>query len=93
MRRRRSPSRQKRSSAARLKKGVMSANPSNRIRSAEDAALGFYYQAYFAFLTLLEQTGDDAGVGVERLDDVELKVDGHCLLYQLKHSIKAAPPH
>ncbi len=70
----------------------MSANPSGSTHSAEDAALGFYYQTYFAFLTLLQQTGDDAGVGIERLDDVELKVDGHFLLYQLKHSIKAVPP-
>ncbi|POR52565.1 ABC-three component system protein [Bosea psychrotolerans] len=70
----------------------MSVQPPATIHTAEDAALGFYYQTYFAFLTLLQQTGDDAGVGIERLDDVELKVDGHLLLYQLKHSIKAVPP-
>ena len=66
--------------------------PPYNIHTAEDAALGFYYQTYFAFLTLLQQTGDDAGIGIERLDDVDLKVDGHLLLYQLKHSIKAVPP-
>jgi len=70
----------------------MSVNPPDNIHTAEDAALGFYYQTYFAFLTLLQQIGDDAGVGIERLDDIELKVDGHLLLYQLKHSIKAVPP-
>ncbi len=70
----------------------MSGVPASSTHSAEDAALGFYFQAYFAFLTLLRQTSDDAGVGLERLDDVELKVDGHLLLYQLKHSIKGTPP-
>lgn len=70
----------------------MSIHPPDNIHTAEHAALGFYYQTYFAFLTLLQQTGDDAGVGIERLDDVELKTDGHLLLYQLKHSIKAVPP-
>jgi hypothetical protein len=60
--------------------------------SAEAAALGFYYQAFFALLTLLAQDTDDAAVGIERLDDVELQADGHKLLYQLKHSISAAPP-
>lgn len=70
----------------------MSVHPSTNIHTAEDAALGFYYQTYFAFLTLLQQSGDDAGVAIERLDDVELKVNGHLLLYQLKHSIKAVPP-
>jgi hypothetical protein len=60
--------------------------------SAEAAALGFYYQAFFALLTLLGQSTDNAAVGVERLDDVELKADGHTLLYQLKHSIALEPP-
>lgn len=59
--------------------------------SAEAAALGFYYQAFFALLTLMSQDTDNAAVGVEQLDDVELKVDGHSLLYQLKHSISSAP--
>jgi hypothetical protein len=70
----------------------MTGAPSTSSHSAEDAALGFYYQAYFAFLTLLGQLSDNASVGLERLDDVELKVDGHLLLYQLKHSIKLEPP-
>ena len=60
--------------------------------SAEAAALGFYYQAFFALLTLMAQETDNAAVGVEQLDDVDLKVDGHNLLYQLKHSISSAPP-
>jgi hypothetical protein len=60
--------------------------------SAEAAALGFYYQAFFALLTLLGQSTDNAAVGIERLDDVELKADGHTLLYQLKHSMASEPP-
>lgn len=60
--------------------------------SAEAAALGFYYQTFFALLTLLEQNTDDAAVAIEQLDDVELKADGQTLLYQLKHSIQSAPP-
>jgi hypothetical protein len=64
----------------------------NGSHSAEAAALGFYYQTFFALLTLLEQDTDDAAVGVEQLDDVELKTDGLTLLYQLKHSLLASPP-
>jgi hypothetical protein len=60
--------------------------------SAEAAALGFYYQAFFALLTLMRQETDNAAVGIEQLDDVDLKVDGHNLLYQLKHSAGNAPP-
>lgn len=60
--------------------------------SAEAAALGFYYQAFFALLTLLGQNTDNAAVGIEQLDDVELKADGHTLLYQLKHSMASDPP-
>ena len=60
--------------------------------SAEAAALGFYYQSFFALLTLLAQDTDNAAVAIERLDDVELQTDGHKLLYQLKHSISVAPP-
>lgn len=62
------------------------------IHSAEAAALGFYYQSFFALLTLLAQNTDNAAVAIERLDDVELQMDGHKLLYQLKHSISVAPP-
>lgn len=60
--------------------------------SAEAAALGFYYQALFALVTLVAQTADNAAVVVERLDDVELKADGNTFLYQLKHSISQTPP-
>lgn len=61
------------------------------VHNAEAAALGFYYQAYFALETLLLQTADDAAVAVERLDDVELVADGQTLLFQLKHSLLAKP--
>jgi hypothetical protein len=60
--------------------------------AAEAAALGFYYQAYFALLTLMCQETDNAAVGIEQLDDVAMNVDGHNLLYQLKHSVSSAPP-
>lgn len=66
--------------------------PTPLVHSAADSALGFYYQTFFALLILLNQTADDAAVAVERLDDVEIKADGHLLLYQLKHSISATPP-
>lgn len=60
--------------------------------SAEAAALGFYYQTLFALLSLIKQDTDNASVGIEQLDDVDLKVDGRPLLYQLKHSVSATPP-
>jgi hypothetical protein len=60
--------------------------------AAEGSALGFWYQAYFALLTLVSLVTDDAAIGIEQLDDVELKADGQTLLYQLKHSISASPP-
>lgn len=59
--------------------------------SAEGSALGFWYQSLYALLILAELDTDDAAIGVEQLDDIELKVDGHGLLYQLKHSIAAKP--
>jgi hypothetical protein len=59
--------------------------------SAEAAALGFWYQAFYALLTLVTLTTDDAAIGIEQLDDVELKADRQNLLFQLKHSINAAP--
>lgn len=59
--------------------------------SAEASALGFYFQTFYALLTLLAQDTDQAAVAVERLDDVELKADGGTLLMQLKHSMSAAP--
>ncbi|RVU29546.1 ABC-three component system protein [Neptunomonas marina] len=64
----------------------------NTTHSAEAAALGFWYQALYALLTLVEQTTDDAAIGIEKLDDIELQADGKQLLYQLKHSISTAPP-
>lgn len=60
--------------------------------TAEGSALGFWYQAYFALLTLVTLTTDDAAIGIEQLDDVELKADGQTLLYQLKHSVSVDPP-
>ncbi len=60
--------------------------------SAEAAALGFYYQAFFALHTLIALKTDNAAIGIEQLDDVELKADGQTLLYQLKHSISTTPP-
>ncbi|THG82974.1 hypothetical protein E5198_08500 [Pseudomonas sp. A-1] len=65
---------------------------SSAIHEATAAALGFYFQSQFALLTLISQTAGEAAVAVERLDDVELKVDGQQLLYQLKHSIQGSPP-
>src|SRR3546814_18589946 len=38
------------------------------------------------------QDTDNAAVAIEQLDDVALKVDGHSLLFQLKHSLSATPP-
>lgn len=64
----------------------------NGAHAADAAALGFYYQSLFALVTLVAQDTDDAAVVVERLDDVELSVDGSTMLYQLKHSMSAMPP-
>ncbi|WP_218064125.1 ABC-three component system protein [Nguyenibacter vanlangensis] len=36
-------------------------------------------------------TGDDGAVAIESADDVELKGNGQCLLFQLKHSLKTTP--
>lgn len=62
------------------------------VHEASASALGFYYQAHFALVSLISQSTDDAAVAVERLDDVELQVNGHNMLYQLKHSISSKPP-
>lgn len=59
--------------------------------SAEAAALGFYYQSLFGLLAVQRLPHDDAAVVLERLDDVELKVEGGQLLAQLKHTLSAAP--
>ncbi|MBK8257626.1 MAG: hypothetical protein IPK82_33770 [Polyangiaceae bacterium] len=70
----------------------MSGHSATKSHSAEAAALGFYYQTFFALLTLLRRDTDDAVIGVEQLDDVVLNADGQTLLFQLKHSIRAVPP-
>jgi len=59
--------------------------------SAEGSALGFWYQSLYALLILASTPTDDAAIGIERLDDIELEADGQTLLYQLKHSIKSKP--
>jgi len=69
----------------------MSVDTNQKNHTAEDAALGFYYQTFYALLTLLKQTSDDAAICVEGLDDVELVADGVPLLIQLKHSISDNP--
>lgn len=70
----------------------MGKEQSSNVHSAEGPALGFWYQALYALLTLVALTTDDAAIGIEQLDDIELKADGQTLLYQLKHSISEAPP-
>lgn len=56
------------------------------------SALGFYYQAHYALLSLLRHPTDDSAVSIERLDDVQLEVNGQHLLIQLKHSLSKRPP-
>jgi hypothetical protein len=56
------------------------------------SALGFYYQAHYALLSLLRYSTDESAVSVERLDDVLLEVNGEHLLIQLKHSLSKRPP-
>lgn len=67
------------------------ADSENTVHSAEAAALGFWYQSLYALLILLEQLADDAAIGVELLDDIELSANGQSLYYQLKHSVMAKP--
>lgn len=57
------------------------------IHDAKNTALGFYYQTFFALLTLIRQDTDNATVGIEQLDDIEINADGQTSLNQLKHSI------
>jgi len=59
--------------------------------SAIDTALGFYYQSLYGLLAIVKAVGDDATVSLERLDDVEIIVDGRPLLVQLKHSLSKKP--
>jgi hypothetical protein len=60
--------------------------------SAQDAALGFLYQAQYALILLWRETDDDSVVYLETLDDVVLITNGDTLLEQLKHSLKQKPP-
>lgn len=60
--------------------------------AADGVALGFWYQSLYALRTLVLLTTDDAAIGIEQLDDLELKANGQTLLYQLKHSISTKPP-
>ncbi|WP_348764934.1 ABC-three component system protein [uncultured Salinisphaera sp.] len=66
-------------------------DPDNTSHSAEGPALGFWYQSLYALLILLEQSSDDAAVGIELLDDIQLSANGQGLYYQLKHSVAAKP--
>ncbi|WP_244489441.1 hypothetical protein [Aureimonas altamirensis] len=54
----------------------MNENLPNRTHTAEGSALGFLYQSFYALRTLVLLTTDDAAVGVERLDDIELRPMG-----------------
>jgi hypothetical protein len=69
----------------------MDKDHASKAHSADAAALGFWYQSFYALRILVTLTTDDAAIGIEQLDDIELKADGQTLLYQLKHSISAAP--
>lgn len=59
--------------------------------SADDAALGFLYQAQYALLRLWNETVDDAVIYLETLDDVTLESNGVTILEQLKHSLSDKP--
>ena len=59
--------------------------------SAAAAAMGFYYQSLYGLLCVVKATDDDAAVCLERLDDVEVEVNGQTLLKQLKHSLSKKP--
>ena len=58
---------------------------------ASASALGFYFQSFFAFKALVALAGDEGAVAIETADDVELQDNGQVLLFQLKHTMKAAP--
>ena len=59
--------------------------------SATASALGFYYQSLYGLLCMVQATDDDVAVCLERLDDVEVEVNGQTLLNQLKHSLSKKP--
>lgn len=51
-------------------------------------ALGYYYQAIFALITLFESDNDNAFISIESLDDVYHEDGAQKNLIQLKHSVK-----
>ncbi len=51
-------------------------------------ALGYYYQAIFALITLFDSGNDNAFISIETLDDVYHEDGSQKNLIQLKHSIK-----
>lgn len=55
--------------------------------SAVGPALGYYYQAIYALLLLLDCSNDDAFVSVETWDDVFIDAGNQRELHQLKHTI------
>ncbi len=61
--------------------------------NADDAALGFLYQAQYALLRLWGEHVDEAVIYLETLDDVTLESRGETILEQLKHSLAAKPPN
>jgi hypothetical protein len=67
------------------------ANVEDGSHSAAAAAMGFYYQSLYGLLCIVKATDDDAAVCLERLDDVEVKINGQTLLNQLKHSLSKKP--
>jgi hypothetical protein len=70
----------------------MSKDETKSSHSAEGSAVGFWYQSLYALKVLAASTADDGAICIEQLDDIEFKVDGQTLLYQLKHSISDKPP-
>jgi hypothetical protein len=52
-------------------------------------ALGYYYQAIYALITLFDSKNPGAYVSIETLDDVYLSDGAKSELHQLKHSIKS----
>src|ERR1700754_3263516 len=52
-------------------------------------ALGYYYQAIYALVTLFDSKNPGAYVSIETLDDVYLSDGAKSELHQLKHSIKS----
>ena len=59
--------------------------------SAAGPAVGYFYQAMFALLVLLD-ADEEASVSVETRDDVYLEAGEQRTLLQLKHSLQSAPP-